>query len=284
MKNTKAKLVAPIKVKVSKKITTPVVLLHNNKVKIILDKITDADKESILNIKIKTRLKQKTWESNRPSMLDPFQISNYFNATHKIAINGELQQPNHIQDWQEKLNFLFKTFLRCDLASCQIKEESSAIGSGILSSPECKITSEKILDLDTLNKIIFLLGKVNLKDSTQELMNFYLRLILVEHPLDIKGAFCVAILESLFLGSNERGGLSFKLSLRMTKMLGNDIEYLKKIKKLYTKRSKVFHGDKGKFDAKDVEFLLEEVTLAIEAFLMNQENFSDDKLDEILLS
>jgi len=138
-------------------------------------------------------------------------------------------------------------------------------------------------DKDSLKRIKKLI-RILFESEKEEVknLNFFLDAAMRFQPLNISGAFFVTILENIFVG--EMTELSYRLSMRLAKKRKEGQEYVEKIKKLYKKRSKIFHGKSYAFTLEDVNFLETEACYAIEEFLIEPESFEIVNLDKNLLA
>ncbi len=102
---------------------------------------------------------------------------------------------------------------------------------------------------------------------------------------DVSCALFFSLLEAMYIQDDNPSEKTYKLSMRITKLLGKDYDFTVKLRRLYAKRSKVIHGTrKGNLFDKEEHLILE--TLAAESLLLylaDQEQFAPDSLDRLLV-
>jgi len=143
-----------------------------------------------------------------------------------------------------------------------------------------------LIDIKNLYKLV----KSRVKDKKFNLVsNLYTRSMLGDSALvDIRFLLLTIALESLYLPVQDTE-LNFRLSLRVSKMLENkeinDIDKIfKKIKEIYTVRSKLVHsGDSKGLSTGLYSQLTEVVRLSLLKYLNDSEAFKEEALTGLIL-
>jgi hypothetical protein len=137
-------------------------------------------------------------------------------------------------------------------------------------------------------KNFFLTFNPKLTSKFQLAINFFNKSYIEPYPLRDSLIDLTIALENLFLKKTKME-LAYKLSLRMTHLLGKDIDEREKIyrfmKKIYKFRSNVVHGEKTKdLSEKDLLKVREYTRESLKYFLLNPEMWSQEKLDQIIIN
>lgn len=103
--------------------------------------------------------------------------------------------------------------------------------------------------------------------------------------VDVSCALFFSLLEAMYIQDDNPSEKTYKLSMRITKLLGKDYNFSLKLRSLYRKRSKVIHGTrKGDLFSKEEHLFLEELAAAsLLIYIANQEQFAPDSLDRLLV-
>ncbi len=208
-------------------------------------------------------------------------------SDYKIVIKKKTDNPSLLQDIEQPLDFALRIILGCGLRLSRTRDTKTLFnnsgmgGSGRVFS--CR--KNRIIDAQTvtrLRNLLRLLVNSGANEHRLDLLRFLLRTTMAQLDFNITGSLFISILESIFVP--EKGSeIGYRLSFRLTKSRGQNLLYQKYIKKLYGKRSVVFHGGKGDFSKEDIGFLERESCWAIEQYILKPNHFLKDKLDSILL-
>lgn len=205
----------------------------------------------------------------------------------------------------ERINFFFEVFYEGKIKInhfpllCQIKKEGDykSIGNYYDTKVYHGYRVKHYFDKVELEKLIEHWNKLNLIDETNNTtfriarsrFSFSSLKYLDEDKLiDLMISF-----EALFLGVSEKGELSYKLALRVSKFLANEynsIELFDFIKKAYSLRSSVVHGsnikgNKIKFKGKAfmIDSVVSELTVIMRKTLRSYiQEFNDLKVSDFI--
>jgi len=287
-------ILAPLRIEqVNDDIRIPYVLINNKEIQVTIENFTIKEKEwffGFKNLKIdKQKIKYDSVDTNSYNLrrfqdvLTPYKL---------VVENKKKNSDIDLLTWQtqkilDELGLIFEIIIGCEFSIYKYKQISKKITSEPLIWGEYNIHSARQIDkLDpqALGKIKSLtnayLRDKSLINSTPVI---YFDLAMSQVNKDIRGSLFISSLESIF-ARDSNTEIAYRLSLRMTKLRGEGIEYKNKVCKLYGKRSRVYHGDKtNTFTEEDLKFLEEEVCWALEKYVTEPKNFEAKTLDKLLL-
>lgn len=250
-----------------------------------------ADKERFFNL-VELRIKgdQITFQqsnsitgSNRLLDYHDYILSNY-----AVVIRRKTENPAELRRIQKAIDFAFKIVIGCGFPIVETRDTSTILNNSKYFSNKHIISHRKIsslgrAELERLQKLILLIQQQIVQGEKMSLLKFMFDEAMAQVPnLGISGAFYVSILESIFVPDNAPE-IGYRLSMRMTRHRGKNVEYLNKIKKYYNKRSTLFHSGKDSFTKEELMLLEEEAALSIEEYIYNHKNFTQESLDKLLL-
>lgn len=100
---------------------------------------------------------------------------------------------------------------------------------------------------------------------------------------DVACVLYFSVLEAIYVQSKQE--LTYKLAMRLTKKLGKDYRFARKIIDMYTRRGDVIHGkEKGDVFSPEEHLLLESLAKdSFISFIADPRAYSNTKLDKLLL-
>ncbi len=288
------KLVQPIVLKeIDKKLILPLYIFKTAEgITSYLENFTIEEKEQYFKIKI-DKIDPKglglTYQSigfSNPTLMIP-KFMNHIITPYKITLSGQTDNPSELQNEKDIMEFVFKNIVGCGLP-VSIITDTATMYNGNISMANDKPNSRrenKIIDdqiRGRIQRLMQILHSTSVDRNKVDLIKSLLSIAMSPVPLGISGAFYVSILESIFVRDKDTE-IGYRFSMRLSKMRNATEEYRKKIKKLYDKRSKIFHLGHNDFSVEDVKFLEEEASWAIEEYINNPDSFSTENLDRKLL-
>ncbi|MDD3887722.1 MAG: hypothetical protein PHN19_03010 [Patescibacteria group bacterium] len=287
MNEIKMEIILPLKIKsISRSLKFPIILLYEKDISAKIEKFSITEKEWFFDI---TNIRKGGLEYD--SVKNSFDILNCqecITTKYKLVVKGITESHHLLQEIQWQVEFAFKIILGCDFPIFKIKSNNWFNNSTVQNRKDFifqrnnELIDEKIIK--RLKKLISILVKKNNEDKEKkELLKFFLDSAMSRmFGLGISGALYVSILESIFVPEKD-AEIGYRFAMRLSKIRGKGLEYKNVVKKMYNNRSVVFHGGKNKFTEDDLKFLKEEVSWAIEEYLLNPNSFSPDNFDQILL-
>lgn len=265
----------------------PKKLFEANGITIVIEKFSIEDKQELFKIEGLTvnqdKIDLKT--AKDPKVLIDY--PEYICGGYKIIIEKQTTNASELQKIQGILDFIFRIIMGSGFPIGKfVKINDSDLG-GIFYTNKRIISKRKniILTIDKISRIKnllkILISQMELKRI--DTMKFFLETAMSQVPnTGIAGAFYITILENIFL-PKQVSELQYRFSMRITKYRKEKWEYKEKMKNLYDKRSKIFHGTGDKFTIEDLIFLENETCWALEEFIKDQMKFTDENLDKILI-
>lgn len=288
------KMIAPIKL--TKGLRK---LPYNISKDVIIEKFIKVEKLqffSLSELKIsKDSIKFKPTGSILNRFLYDFSVQEYIRSNYKIEILGDDNSPGLIQKKLEILDFIFKVVLGIGFPIYKIAtDDPKNIFSGGFFSGNKTVISRRNYNklakerLDQIKKIFEII------DSSSKNADFMTQLNLLKSWIDlamsqtghlgIAALHYVAILENILLKDGKEGGLRFKFSMRLAKLLNKNLDYVKELRSLYDKRSRLIHGGRDTFTMDEVTLLEDVACKVILAYLANMKAFEAEYLDRQLLN
>lgn len=257
---------------------------------ILLDNFTKEEKENIFKIK-NLNLKNDGTIGYEPLdfSINPTLIGRLLKAKYKIIIkSNNAHSPAHLQQIQETLNNALKILLGQELWYSIFKYFDNNIYNSHVYSTKNLTSYRNIHSLNdvTINRLSDLLSHIIELGETNNIINnlyFFNDVALRAPNKDIAGAFYITLLECIFTPTRPVE-IGYSLSMRMAKKNGMNIDYQKRIKKIYGYRSDVFHGKSNVFNIDDLIFIESEATSVLENYIKNSKDFSEENIDVMLLS
>ena len=205
-------------------------------------------------------------------------------ANYLVIIHGMLEPPFHVQTIQARLDMAFKVVCGVALDNCHVMEESM-FGRSTMTSGSTRYSYR---DNGIRRKDLSLIKTLFGLDRTQNIENVHsiLNVAMTELNKNVRLAFWVILLEMIVLSKDERQELGYRLAVRMTKKRKKKMEYFKRIKEFYNKRSEILHNGalgKGDVTKDDLLFIEEEATWFLKEYLLNSGAFRSYELDRNLL-
>lgn len=281
------KLILPLVIRtIPTKTKIPLILVKFGKKGIIkLERFSTKEKEKLFQID-NLKIKGETFTYKLGSAI-PSSHRNFILGNYKIIIKEDTDNPAKLQKIQETLDFIFRIINGSYLPIAKF-EDTEPIYCGLLTSGHVAVSRRNNLilekeDIKHISRLLKIMLGENIPTKA-ETLKFFLNTAMKQVPnIGIAGAFYVTILESLFV-PEKSSEINYRLSMRLTKKRKEKLLFAKNIKKLYGKRSGVFHGNNDKFNAVELKFLEETATWAIKDYLNNPKSFDMEELDKYLLS
>lgn len=293
--------------KVSEKdLELPFTFYEMGSTKITLDLLTPAQIEDVFGFEyVEFKPGQKTLieKTDRSSAEAAMMSHPFFTYTNpgidsmlslsrlQLSLHGEDEQ--EMNKVKESLDFALMCVLKRGIRFVGIQEDSSS-GVSIQSFGSTFPLAGAYSEIEVNNQLL---------NDAMEVFNTFLNEGALHHKLttikallssamnqptsiDVSCALYFSVIESIYLQDERHTELTYKLCMRVTKKLNEDIVYRDKIKTLYGKRSNVIHGaEKGSvFNDEDHEYLRNLATSTVLAYIKNPEGFSVRALDTLLLS
>lgn len=265
----------------------PFTLYKDNNFELLLAEFPIADREVIFGIK-----NLMVDDGSTRYNLDPNSLATdtiYVSSGYRILITA----PDDSEETLRLFNSISNNLNFC----CQLYFEYpitlTIFGSDNMSKKQNSIqvfkrrSSKIIIDSKILNSFKNTLTLSIKNETTTAKKRALLNSLLTISNLETfnSGLTCstyITVLESLF--TNENTEITYRFSMRLTKFLNEDLNFLKKIKKLYHKRSSYYHTGEKQFSFED-EVLLSNLTRTmIIEYIQNPGRFDVAKLDNELLT
>jgi len=287
------KIIIPTTIKSIDVKKLPIILLDEKGLKISIEGLSAKEKEEIFGIK-NFRIKEDggiQWTPKTSSrQMDDFDLSDYLQGSYKIMIEKNTGNPAEIQDIARELFFIFNIVIGCSFKFYRISDIKDFPGGMFTSRiPHVSRRENEKIDRNKIDRVSGLLKKMRQIKNIKTIDKLKFIELLLETAMSqttnkgSAGAFYVAILESIFL-QDSNAGSRYKFSMRIARHNNENWEYKKKMRDLYDKRSSMFHGAKDDFSEGEIKFLEEEACSAIEKYINNREDFSEENLDRELLN
>lgn len=263
------------------------ITLRKSSPKITINKFTIKEKEDFFGLQ-ELIISNGNTKSSLKGLTDQrllLEYHPYILARYKIEIEISEDEYGTIQKHHDNLDFAFNIVVGTSMPLYKIEGGTfKIIGPLIPRSAPIHARNLLLLSNEKITRVNTLFSK--LKNSQTPKINL-LRETLKEaiaalYITGLKGALYVTLIESIVCpdGNPEIG---YKLRMRLTKLNNQNEEYLKKIRLLYNKRSKVYHEGEKAFSKEDVIFAEKEACHLLEQYIIAPEKFTPDNLDKLLL-
>ncbi len=266
--------ILPIPSGIEVRFDTPRTLVENADVKITLEPFSAEDREWFL-------------EDNRffARYHSESHLNQYLQGNYKFVIEKHAEGGIVLHPYQQKLDFACKLIHGFGLPIAKVKHDSNDYSetASCSTSQTTSYINLNFFDENTFSKLLTIVEAIN-----PELKKYLMLKSLIDTAMspiehDVRGSLYVIIIESLVVP--EQGSeVAHRFALRLTKILNGDLDKMKHLKTLYSKRSDTFHYGEGKFVTAD---LLELQTIAselIQEYLVNPEKFTDKSFNLLLLN